>query len=102
MYGLLTTGKPVKIMSKISKRAPAHYYEIQIDEAEPAGNPQRPRRRSGNRPPTTAAAKTLRNAIEWIEADHGTRVTIELEARYQHSREASMNTSSKRRLPTRT
>ena len=31
MYGLLTTGKPVKIMSKISKRAPGHYYEIQID-----------------------------------------------------------------------
>ncbi len=31
MYGLLTTGKPVKIMSKISKRATAHYYEIQID-----------------------------------------------------------------------
>ncbi len=31
MYGLLTTGKPVKIMSKVSKRKPAHYYEIQID-----------------------------------------------------------------------
>ena len=31
MYGVLTTGKPVKIISKISKRAPAHYYEIQID-----------------------------------------------------------------------
>ena len=31
MYGLLTTGKPVKIMSKISPRKPAHYYEIQID-----------------------------------------------------------------------
>ena len=31
MYGVLTTGKPVKIMSKVSKRKPAHYYEIQID-----------------------------------------------------------------------
>ena len=31
MYGLLTTGKPVKIMSKVSVRKPAHYYEIQID-----------------------------------------------------------------------
>ena len=31
MHGLLTTGKPVKIISKVSKREPAHYYEIQID-----------------------------------------------------------------------
>ena len=31
MYGLLTTGRPVKIMSKVSVRKPAHYYEIQID-----------------------------------------------------------------------
>src|SRR6056297_1687440 len=31
MYGMLTTGKPVKIISKVSVRKPAHYYEIQID-----------------------------------------------------------------------
>src|SRR5678810_832107 len=31
MYGVLTTGKPVKIISKIGKKSPAHYYEIQID-----------------------------------------------------------------------
>src|SRR5262249_9561783 len=31
MYGVLTTGKPVKIISKISPRKPAHYYEIKID-----------------------------------------------------------------------
>ena len=31
MYGVLTTGKPVRISSKISKRKPIHYYEIQID-----------------------------------------------------------------------
>src|SRR5262245_24213573 len=31
MYGMLTTGKPVKIISKISPKKPAHYYEIQID-----------------------------------------------------------------------
>ncbi len=31
MYGMLTTGKPVKIISKVSPRKPAHYYEIQID-----------------------------------------------------------------------
>ena len=31
MYGVQTTGKPIKILSKISKRKPTHYYEIQID-----------------------------------------------------------------------
>src|SRR6476660_3429654 len=31
MYGMLTTGKPVKIVSMISPKKPAHYFEIQID-----------------------------------------------------------------------
>ena len=31
MYGVQTTGKPVKILSKISPRKPIHYYEIKID-----------------------------------------------------------------------
>src|SRR4051794_19183543 len=31
MYGVLTTGKPVKVISRISSRKPAHYFEIQID-----------------------------------------------------------------------
>src|SRR5499427_482196 len=31
MYGMLTTGKPVKIISMTSLRKPAHYFEIQID-----------------------------------------------------------------------
>ena len=31
MYGQLTTGKPIKIVSKISIRKPAHYFEIQIN-----------------------------------------------------------------------
>ncbi|MFO0901869.1 MAG: DNA topoisomerase VI subunit B [Pirellulales bacterium] len=31
MYGMLTTGKPVKIISKTSPRKPAHYFELQID-----------------------------------------------------------------------
>ena len=31
MYGMLTTGKPVKIVSMTSARKPAHYFEIQID-----------------------------------------------------------------------
>jgi len=31
MYGMLTTGKPVRIVSKLSPKKPWHYYEIQID-----------------------------------------------------------------------
>ena len=31
MYGVLTTGKPVKIISKIDAKHPAHYYELRID-----------------------------------------------------------------------
>ena len=31
MYGVLTTGKPVKIISKTSLKEPAHYYELRID-----------------------------------------------------------------------
>ena len=31
MYGMLTTGKPVKIISMTSPKKPAHYFEIQID-----------------------------------------------------------------------
>src|SRR5438045_1683149 len=31
MYGMLTTGKPVKIISMTSEKKPAHYFEIQID-----------------------------------------------------------------------
>src|SRR5881394_2487800 len=31
MYGMLTTGKPVKIVSKTSSRKPTQYFELQID-----------------------------------------------------------------------
>jgi len=31
MYAQLTTGKPVQIISRISAKSPAHYFEVQID-----------------------------------------------------------------------
>src|SRR3989338_3930013 len=31
LYSQLTTGKPAKIISKISPKDPAHYYELKID-----------------------------------------------------------------------
>jgi DNA topoisomerase-6 subunit B len=87
MYGVLTTGKPVKIISKVSPRKPAHYYEIQIDTKK-----NRPEILNGKGdgvdiPPGESGRKVIeKHGIEWIELDHGTRVTIELEARYQRGR----------------
>ena len=87
MYGLLTTGKPVKIMSKVSKRSDAHYYEIQIDTKR-----NRPEILNGRgegvviEPNDKGRRDIAKHEIEWIETDHGTRVTIELEARYQRGR----------------
>ncbi len=70
MYGLLTTGRPVKITSRIGKRSKAHYYELQIDTQK-------------NRP------DIIRDDVldDW-EVEHGTRVEIELEAKYQRGRQS--------------
>jgi DNA topoisomerase VI subunit B len=87
MYGLLTTGKPVKIMSKTGRSKPAHYYEIQIDTKR-----NQPEILNGRgegveiRPGAKGQEDIEKHGIEWIEVDHGTRVTIELEAKYQRGR----------------
>jgi len=87
MYGLLTTGKPVKIMSKVGRAKPAHYYEIQIDTKR-----NQPEILNGKGegieidPGEKGRQQVEKHGIEWIEVDHGTRVTIELEARYQRGR----------------
>ena len=87
MYGLLTTGKPVKIMSKVSKRKPAHYYEIQIDTKRNRPEIINGRGDGVEIPPNDHGRQAIeKHGIEWIEADHGTRVTIELEARFQRGR----------------
>ncbi len=87
MYGLLTTGKPVKIVSKVSPRTPAHYYVIRMDTRL-----NRPDILNGDGngeeiPPNDTGRKMVAaQEIEWIEVTHGTRVTIELEAKYQRGR----------------
>ncbi len=87
MYGLLTTGRPVKIMSKVSVRKPAHYYEIQIDTKRNRPEIINGRGNGVDIPPGQRGLKAIeKHGIEWIEANHGTRVTIELEARYQRGR----------------
>src|SRR5712664_3493991 len=67
MYGQLTTGKPVQIISRTSARAPAHYFEVPIDTKK-------------NEPLILE-----KKQIEW-ESPRGTQVTMEIEGRYQKGR----------------
>ena len=67
MYGQLTTGKPVQITSRTGARAPAHYFEMQIDTKK-------------NEPRIFENKK-----IDW-ESPRGTQVTLEIEGRYQKGR----------------
>ena len=67
MYGQLTTGKPVTIISRTSARTQAHYFEVQIDTKK-------------NEPLILE-----KKQIDW-EAPRGTEVTLEVEGRYQKGR----------------
>jgi DNA topoisomerase-6 subunit B len=98
MYGMLTTGQPVKITSKVKKRE-FHYYEVQIDTK--TNNPEILNGRgegvdisSRNRERDFAKL-----SINWVsfydpvdeqtepaEVMTGTRVKIELEGRHQRGR----------------
>ena len=80
MYGVLTTGKPVKIVSKISPKKPAHYYEIKIDTKKNLPEILNGKGEGVDIPPNEAGRQYIaKHGIEWVEIAHGTRVTIELE-----------------------
>ncbi len=64
MYGQLTTGKAVRIISRTGAKREANLYEIVADTRT-------------NRPEIV-----VEETVEW-EPEHGTRVEIELEGRYQ-------------------
>lgn len=87
MYGVLTTGKPVKIVSKVSQRKPAHYYEIKIDTKRNLPEILNGKGEGEDIPAGAEGTKHIaKHGIEWIELDHGTRVTIELEGRFIRGR----------------
>jgi len=67
MYGLMTTGKPMVITTRPNKRKPAHHIELAMDTSK-------------NKPEVTVDRET----DEFFETSSGTgtRVSIELEARY--------------------
>ena len=63
LYGQLTTGKPVKILSKIGKKARGHYYELLLNTK-------------------TNEPEIIKESIEEWDKDHGTRIEIEMEGKY--------------------
>ncbi len=69
MYGLITTGKPVRVVSRTSGRASAHMYRLAIDTKK-------------NRPDIIA------DDVVEVEWSHGTEVTIELQAAYNKGRQS--------------
>jgi DNA topoisomerase-6 subunit B len=83
MYSQLTTGKPVRIVSRTGKGKPAHSYEIQIDTRK--NNPE----------------VISEGTAEWAH-DHGTSVEMELQATYKKGRRSVDATLPRRRWPIRT
>jgi DNA topoisomerase-6 subunit B len=87
MYGVQTTGKPVKIISKVSVRKPAHYYEIQIDTKKNQPKILNGRGDGVDIPPGDKGVQYIKkHGIEWVDQPHGTRVTIELQAKFIRGR----------------
>lgn len=67
MYGLLTTGKSIRVTSRINTRSPAHYYEVQVNTK-------------------TNAPQVVKDDTVEVDWDHGTEVCIELVASHQKGR----------------
>ena len=74
MYGLMTTGKPLIIISKTGKRKPAHEVVLKMDTSK-------------NRPTVISDAEHPEDDA-LFEEGHGTQVTIELEGKYQKGRQS--------------
>jgi DNA topoisomerase VI subunit B len=71
MYGLMTTGRPMVITTKPKKSKPAHHIELAMDTSK-------------NRPEVTVDIET--DDFPPTTSGTGTRVAIELEARYIRGR----------------
>jgi DNA topoisomerase-6 subunit B len=74
MYGLMTTGKPLIIISKTGKRKPAHEVVLKMDTSK-------------NRPTVISDSEHPEDDT-LFEEGHGTQVTIELEGKYQKGRQS--------------
>ncbi len=65
MYGQITTGKPIRVTSRVGKRKPAHVFEIQLDTRK-------------NEPVVTHD-----EMLDDWQQEHGTRVELEIVANWQ-------------------
>jgi DNA topoisomerase-6 subunit B len=65
MYGQITTGKPIRVTSRVGKGKAAHVFEIQLDTRK--------------NEPVVTHDDTL---AEWHQ-EHGTRVELEIVANWQ-------------------
>ncbi len=94
MYGVLTTGKPVKIISKIDAKHTAHYSELRIDTKTNQPEILNGKGEGVDIPAGKGGAELMKkHSIEWVgendkgdAIEHGTRVTIEMEAKFQRGR----------------
>ena len=71
MYGLMTTGKPMVITTRPNKNKPAHHLELAMDTTK-------------NKPEVTIDVET--DDFPETSSGTGTRVALELEARYQRGK----------------
>ena len=69
LYGQLTTGKSAKITSKIDPKKAAHYYELRINTQ------------------TNDPEILKEHEVAWA-VEHGTKVEIELEGKYQKGKQS--------------
>ena len=74
MYGLMTTGKPVLIISKTSKRKPAHEVVLKMDTSK-------------NRADIVSETEHPEDD-KFFPDGHGTQVEIELEGKYLKGRQS--------------
>jgi DNA topoisomerase-6 subunit B len=74
MYGLMTTGKPLIIISKTGKKKTAHEVVLKMDTSK-------------NRP-TVISDTEHSDDNSLFEEGHGTQVIIELEGKYQKGRQS--------------
>ncbi len=74
MYGLMTTGKPVLIVSRTSKRKPTHEVVLKMDTSK-------------NKPDIISDTEHPEDNALFPDG-HGTQVVIELEGRYQKGRQS--------------
>lgn len=63
LYSQLTTGRPTKILSRVGKGHPAHYYELKIDT-------------QNNKP------EIIKEDVKEWSKEHGTRIELDLEGSY--------------------